>query len=62
MRSHSLAIWKDNQGQDLIEYTLLLAVVAWGAATLFFGVGGSISGLWSTSNSHLEVANSSVSS
>ena len=50
------------QGQDLIEYTLLLAVVAWGAATLFFGVGGSISGLWSTSNSHLEVANSSVSS
>jgi len=52
---------RDQRAQDLIEYTLLLAVVAWGAATLFFGVGGSISGLWSTSNSHLDVANSSAS-
>jgi len=52
---------RDQRAQDLIEYTLLLAVVAWGAATLFFGVGGSISGLWSTSNSHLDIANSSAS-
>jgi Flp pilus assembly pilin Flp len=47
----------DDQGQDLIEYTLLMAFVALASAALFLGAGGSISGIWSTSNSQLAAAN-----
>ncbi len=54
--------WTDDQGQDLIEYTLLMAFVALASAALFIGAGGSISGIWSTSNSQLVAANSSASS
>jgi Flp pilus assembly pilin Flp len=50
-------IWNDEQGQDLIEYTLLMAFVALASAALFLGAGGSISGIWSTSNSQLVAAN-----
>jgi Flp pilus assembly pilin Flp len=48
-------------GQDLIEYTLLMAFVALASAALFLGAGGSISGIWSTSNSQLAAANTSAS-
>lgn len=50
--------WNDEQGQDLIEYTLLMAFVALASAALFLGAGGSISGIWSTTNSQLAAANS----
>ena len=53
--------WNDDQGQDLIEYTLLMAFVALASAALFLGAGGSISGIWSTSNSQLVAANGSAS-
>lgn len=56
-----VAFWNDDQGQDLIEYTLLMAFVALASAALFLGAGGSISGIWSTSNSQLAAANSSAS-
>jgi Flp pilus assembly pilin Flp len=49
---------KDEQGQDLIEYTLLMAFVALASAALFIGAGGSIKGIWSTTNSQLAAANS----
>lgn len=53
--------WMDEQGQDLIEYTLLMAFVALASAALFIGAGGSIKGIWSTSNSQLVAANTSAS-
>jgi Flp pilus assembly pilin Flp len=53
--------WNDEQGQDLIEYTLLMAFVALASAALFLGAGGSIAGIWSKSNSQLVAANSSAS-
>ncbi len=52
---------RDEQGQDLIEYTLLLAFVALASAALFIGAGGSVSGIWSIANSRLSVANSVAS-
>ena len=52
--------WNDDQGQDVIEYTLLLAFVAFATAVLCLGVGGSISGILSTSNSQLAAANAIV--
>ena len=51
----------DEQGQDLIEYTLLLAFVALSSATLFIGAGKSVSGIWSVTNSRLVAANASAS-
>jgi Flp pilus assembly pilin Flp len=54
-------LWNDEQGQDLIEYTLLMAFVALASAALFLGAGGSIKGIWSTTNSQLAAANTSAS-
>ena len=53
--------WNDEQGQDLIEYTLLLAFVALASAALFLGAGGSIKGIWSVTNSQLAAASNSAS-
>ena len=49
--------WNDDQGQDLIEYSLLMAFVALASAALFLTAGGSIKGIWSASNSQLTAAN-----
>ena len=51
----------DESGQDLIEYTLLMAFVAMASAALFIGAGGSIKGIWTVTNSQLEAANSQAS-
>ena len=45
--------WKDEQGKDLIEYTLLMAFVALASAALFLGAGGQISKIWTISNQQL---------
>ena len=58
MKQFTYAFLKDESGQDLIEYTLLMAFVALASAALFIGAGGSISGIWTTSNSQLTAANS----
>ena len=54
-------LWNEDQGQDLIEYTLLMAFVALASAALFLGAGGSIKGIWSVTNSQLAAANSQAS-
>ena len=54
--------WKDERGQDLIEYTLLLAFVVLAVAGLFVQGGQSISGIWSTTSAHLSAASSVASS
>jgi Flp pilus assembly pilin Flp len=51
----------DEQGQDLIEYTLLLAFVCLASAVLFIGAGRSVSGIWVAANSRLAAANTSAS-
>jgi len=53
--------WQEDQGQDLIEYTLLMAFVALASAALFLGAGGSIKGIWSTTNNQLVAANAQAS-
>jgi Flp pilus assembly pilin Flp len=52
----------DEQGQDLIEYTLLLAFVCLASAALFISVGGSVGGIWNTANSQLTRANTAAAS
>ena len=54
-------LWNDEQGQDLIKYTLLMAFVALASAALFMGAGASIKGIWSVTNSQLAAAYGSAS-
>jgi Flp pilus assembly pilin Flp len=51
----------DEGGQDLIEYTLLMAFVALASAALFIGAGGSINAIWTTANQQLSNAATSAS-
>lgn len=53
--------WADETGQDLIEYTLLLATIALAGAALYIGMGQNTSALWSIVNSRLASANDSSS-
>ena len=52
---------RDEQGQDLIEYTLLLAFVCLASAALFISAGGSVAGIWTATNTDLANANTSAS-
>jgi Flp pilus assembly pilin Flp len=61
MKARLIHFLADDDGQDLIEYTLLLAFVALASAALFMGAGGSIQGIWSVTNSQLATANTSAS-
>lgn len=58
-------LWKnflqEETGQDLIEYTLLLAFVALGSAALFTSAGRSVKGIWTITNSTLGAANLAAS-
>jgi Flp pilus assembly pilin Flp len=53
---------KDEQGQDLIEYTLLLAFVCLASAALFISAGGSVGGIWTQANTRLTAANTAAAS
>jgi Flp pilus assembly pilin Flp len=55
-------LWRDEAGQDLIEYTLLMAFVALSSAALFISAGKNVSKIWSTSNSTLSVAATTAAS
>ena len=56
MKTLLLNLVKDESGQDLIEYTLLLAFVALASAALFMNAGTSVSTIWSTTSSQLSTA------
>jgi Flp pilus assembly pilin Flp len=62
MKQTFLNLVTDDCGQDLIEYTLLMAFFALASAALFLGFGGSVKGIWSTSNSQLAAANTAFAS
>ena len=47
---------REEQGQDLVEYTLLLAFVCLASAALFINAGNSIGAIWGVANSRLIVA------
>lgn len=52
---------QDEQGQDLVEYTLLVAFVCLATAALFVQSGGSLTGIWVSANSRIGAANTSAS-
>lgn len=52
---------REEQGQDLIEYTLLLAFVCLASAALFIGAGGSLKAIWTDANAILSNAAANAS-
>jgi Flp pilus assembly pilin Flp len=56
MKKLMIHFFRDEQGQDLIEYTLLMAFVCLAAAALFIPTGQSITSIWSIANVSLSVA------
>lgn len=57
MKKQIVRFLEDERGQDLIEYTLLMAFVCLTSAALFIGAGSSVSGIWTTTNTQLAAAN-----
>jgi Flp pilus assembly pilin Flp len=53
MKTLMLNFLREEQGQDLIEYTLLLAFVALASAALFITSGQSVSTIWGASSTNL---------
>ncbi len=49
-------LWKEEAGQDLVEYSLLLAFVALGSVGLLSGAKTSINGIWTHINTSLTSA------
>jgi len=48
--------WHDEEGQDLVEYVLLLAFVSLVAAAVYLGVSPLTGSLWSIANNRLASA------
>lgn len=61
MKNLIIRFVREEQGQDLIEYTLLLAFVALVAAAIFIPTGQSVSEIWSIANSRVSQAAASAS-
>jgi len=51
----------DEQGQDLIEYTLLMAFIALASAAIFINAGASVSSIWQSASNQLSNAAVSAS-
>lgn len=51
--------WRDSQGQDLIEYSLLLCFVALAGAAMFVSMGTMTTSIWSIVNSRMAASNQS---
>jgi len=54
-------LWLDESGQDLIEYTLLMAFIALASAAIFINAGGSVNGIWQSGSTQLSNAATSAS-
>ena len=54
------SFWRDESGQDLTEYALLLATVSLITAALVTGPMASVNTIWTAGNSELSTAASSI--
>jgi Flp pilus assembly pilin Flp len=52
------SLWREEDGQDLIEYSLLITFIALATAALVGSGQNAIKAIWTTSNSHIAAANS----
>ena len=55
MKAQLQSFWKEEHGQDMVEYVIILAFVAVAAAAIILTSSQSISTIWSVTNSELSV-------
>ena len=53
--------WKDEQGQDLIEYSILLSFVTIALVGMMIGPGKDVKAIWTAGNNQLRQANTGAS-
>jgi Flp pilus assembly pilin Flp len=53
------SFWKREDGQDVVEYALLMAFVCLAGAAFFVSMRGETSTIWQNVNTHLAAANTS---
>jgi len=56
INSNLAAFWQEEEGQDLVEYSLLLAFIALAAIALLGSAGTSVKSIWTSINSSLTSA------
>ena len=56
-----IAFLKDEEGQDVVEYSLLLVLIAAASIFVLTAMGSSIGQIFSKINTRLNTANSSIS-
>ena len=61
MKNLFMRFVKDEQGQDLIEYTLLMAFIALASAAIFVSAGSSVNGIWKSASNQLTNAATAAS-
>lgn len=61
MKNMIMNFVKDEQGQDLIEYTLLMAFIALASAAIFVNAGTSVNSIWKNASNQLSNAAVSAS-
>ena len=54
--------WREERGQDLVEYSLLLAFVCLASAAMFIAAGKTITGIWTYTNTTMTQAYCAASS
>jgi Flp pilus assembly pilin Flp len=62
MNNMIMRFLKDEQGQDLIEYTLLMAFIALASAAVFISAGSSVNKIWGSASTSLSNAASTAAS
>ena len=62
MKNFIMRFLKDEEGQDLIEYTLLMAFIALASAAIFISAGSSVNKIWTTASTQLSSAASTSAS
>jgi len=53
MKNALVSLWKDESGQDLVEYGLLLVLIALLSISLVKGIGTTLSAIFSNANTAL---------
>ena len=56
MKNTSVNFLRDESGQDLIEYALLIALIGLASAAVFARAGSDVSTIWRSANSQLSTA------
>ena len=56
MKNMIVRFVKDEQGQDLLEYSLVVAFIALTSAAIFINAGGSVNSIWQSTNTLLSDA------